>query len=63
MVNEGLLKKDSSRGVWEISDKGKSYLRKRNDADLAEITTVWPELPERIRVVIMTLVHTQGIKR
>jgi len=27
MVNEGLLKKDSPRGIWEISDKGKSYLR------------------------------------
>jgi restriction system protein len=26
MVNEGLLKKDSPRGVWEISDKGKQYL-------------------------------------
>jgi restriction system protein len=26
MVNEGLLKKDSPRGVWEISDKGRSYL-------------------------------------
>jgi restriction system protein len=26
MVNEGLLKKDSPRGVWEISDKGKSHL-------------------------------------
>jgi hypothetical protein len=26
MVNEGLLKKDSPRGVWEISDKGKNYL-------------------------------------
>jgi restriction system protein len=27
MVNEGLLKKDSPRGVWEISDKGKDYLK------------------------------------
>ena len=26
MVNEGLLKKDSPRGIWEISDKGKQYL-------------------------------------
>jgi restriction system protein len=26
MVNEGLLKKDSPRGVWEISDKGRRYL-------------------------------------
>ncbi len=26
MVNEGLLKKDSPRGIWEISDKGRSYL-------------------------------------
>jgi hypothetical protein len=24
-VNEGLLKKDSPRGVWEISGKGQSY--------------------------------------
>jgi hypothetical protein len=26
MVNEGLLKKDSPRGIWEISDKGRSHL-------------------------------------
>ena len=26
MVNEGLLKKDSPRGVWEISEKGKQHL-------------------------------------
>lgn len=26
MVNESLLKKDSPRGVWEISDKGKQFL-------------------------------------
>lgn len=26
MVNEGLLKNDSPRGVWEISDKGRSHL-------------------------------------
>lgn len=27
MVNEGLLKKDSPRGIWEISDKGRQYLQ------------------------------------
>jgi restriction system protein len=27
MVNEGLLKKDSPRGVWEIGEKGRSYLK------------------------------------
>jgi len=27
MVNESLLKKDSPRGIWEISDKGESHLR------------------------------------
>lgn len=27
MVNEGLLKKDSPRGIWEISDKGKQHLQ------------------------------------
>lgn len=27
MVNEGLLKKDSPRGVWEISEKGRSHLK------------------------------------
>jgi restriction system protein len=27
MVNEGLLKKDSPRGVWEIGDKGKGHLK------------------------------------
>jgi hypothetical protein len=26
MVNEGLLKKDSPRGVWEISEAGRAYL-------------------------------------
>jgi len=28
MVQEGLLKADSPRGVWEISDKGREMLRK-----------------------------------
>jgi len=27
MVNEGLLKKDFPRGVWEICDKGRSHLK------------------------------------
>ena len=27
MVQEGLLKKDSPRGVWEITDAGRAYLR------------------------------------
>ncbi|NLG06014.1 MAG: hypothetical protein GX567_19625 [Clostridia bacterium] len=26
MVNEGLLKKNSPRGIWEISDEGRKYL-------------------------------------
>ena len=26
MVNEGLMKNDSPRGVWEISDKGRTFL-------------------------------------
>jgi len=26
MVNEGLLKSDSPRGIWEISEEGKKYL-------------------------------------
>lgn len=26
-VNERLLKKDSPRGIWEISDKGTQYLK------------------------------------
>jgi predicted transcriptional regulator len=26
MVNEGLLKSDSHRGVWEISEKGHEFL-------------------------------------
>ncbi|HOK96304.1 MAG TPA: winged helix-turn-helix domain-containing protein [Anaerohalosphaeraceae bacterium] len=29
MVNEGLLKNDSPRGVWEISEKGKTLLSSR----------------------------------
>lgn len=29
MINDGLLKKDSPRGIWEITDKGKSYFLKR----------------------------------
>jgi len=28
MVNEGLLKKDSPRGVWEITDKGVDYVKR-----------------------------------
>jgi len=28
MVNEGLLKKDSPRGVWEIGDKGEGSLKR-----------------------------------
>ncbi|TXF13710.1 winged helix-turn-helix domain-containing protein [Pelomicrobium methylotrophicum] len=27
MVNEGLLKKGSPRGIWEISEKGREYLK------------------------------------
>lgn len=27
MVNEGLLKNDSPRGIWEISEKGKQHLK------------------------------------
>ncbi len=26
MVNEGLLKNDSPRGIWEVSDKGGKYI-------------------------------------
>lgn len=29
MVNEGLLKNDSPRGVWEVSETGKSYMLSR----------------------------------
>ena len=28
MVNQGLLKKNSPRGIWEISTKGREYLEK-----------------------------------
>lgn len=28
MVNEGLLRKDSPRGIWAITEKGREYLRK-----------------------------------
>lgn len=27
MINEGLLRKDSPRGIWEITEKGKNYLK------------------------------------
>jgi len=27
MVNEGLLKNDSPRGIWEMSDKGRAHIR------------------------------------
>ncbi|MCX5643220.1 MAG: winged helix-turn-helix domain-containing protein [Phycisphaerae bacterium] len=30
MVNEGLLKKDSPRGVWEVSDKGRGHLEQNS---------------------------------
>ena len=29
MVKEGLLKADSPRGVWEISDKGRAALKEQ----------------------------------
>jgi len=31
MVQEGLLKADSPRGVWEITDRGREMLRTAND--------------------------------
>ena len=33
MVKEGLLKDDSPRGVWEISSKGRAYLKREDMAD------------------------------
>ncbi len=27
MVNEGLLSKNSPNGIWEITEKGKEYLK------------------------------------
>jgi len=30
MVNEGLLKPDSPRGVWEVSERGMKWLDKNN---------------------------------
>ena len=27
MIKEGLIKKDSPRGIWEITEKGKIYLK------------------------------------
>ncbi|MBA3063704.1 MAG: hypothetical protein FP833_12280, partial [Atribacteria sp.] len=29
MVKDGLLKSDSPRGIWEISEKGKKYLKEQ----------------------------------
>jgi hypothetical protein len=29
LVREGLMKDDSPRGVWEISEAGRQYLRER----------------------------------
>ncbi|PKP60993.1 hypothetical protein CVT91_03975 [Candidatus Atribacteria bacterium HGW-Atribacteria-1] len=29
MIKEGLLKSDSPRGIWEISEKGKKYLKEQ----------------------------------
>ncbi len=34
MVQEGLLKKDSPRGVWEITEKGIKYLKEKVSVDL-----------------------------
>lgn len=31
MVNEGLLSKDSPRGIWEITEKGKIYLKEHSN--------------------------------
>lgn len=30
MIREGLLKKDSPRGIWEISEKGREYLKEHD---------------------------------
>ena len=30
MVNDGLLRNDSPRGVWEITEKGRQYLRRQH---------------------------------
>jgi hypothetical protein len=31
MVNQDLLKNDSTRGIWEISEKGKNYLKEHSN--------------------------------
>ena len=31
MVNQGLLEKDSPRGIWEITEKGKIYLKEHSN--------------------------------
>ena len=31
MVNQGLLEKDSSRGIWEITESGKNYLKEHSN--------------------------------
>ena len=30
MVNEGLMKDDSKRGIWKISAQGRAYLKAHN---------------------------------
>ena len=35
MVQEGLLRSDSPRGIWEISEKGRAYLEKEGAGKLA----------------------------
>jgi len=31
MINEGLLRKDTPRGIWEITEKGKNYLKEHSN--------------------------------
>jgi len=32
MINEGLLKNDSPRGTWEVSDKGRAWLKEKGQS-------------------------------
>lgn len=61
--SEDVILVDLPRELEEHHELQTVICARTNDTDLAEITVAWPELPGHIRAVIMTLVHTQGIKR
>lgn len=52
---KGLLKKESPRGVWQISDKGKGYLRQNGHAAIMPEYTNCRTASSGIRIMRMAI--------